>query len=196
MDGNVNNVMLNENNFVYQEVPQVSQEVSQLMTEKLPVMEKEEQPIQETMLLDKDYNEVTKFINEYKDYGRFSKNSKEIEHITSGKDINAYRKSFLDFRNYVNNDSHGFDAVDKVNLENLSKLRSQGLKVSDIYDKVTANNFSPFNIDIVGMQHNHKQDEDILLPNEFHYDSDTVNNGAFFFEKVRGNDNVKYNKAL
>lgn len=198
MDGEINNIVSNEQNFISQESPQ---ELLPIMKQKGIITELVEEVMEDKTIDDnrysteKDLEEVNKFIDEYKDYGRFDKLNKKIENVVSDKDVNAYRKSFLDFRNYVNNDSHGFDAVDKVNLETLSKLQSQGLKVSDVYDRVTANNFNSSNIDIVGMQHNHIQD-DVVLPNEFHYDSDSVNNGAFFFKKVRGYDNINYNKAL
>lgn len=133
-----------------------------------------------------DYEELDKFVNEYKDYGRFAKGN---QGISKGNDmeINAYRKSFLDFRNYTNNTSNGFDAVDNMNLEKLQD-DSKGMNVSDVYDRITANNYKESNVDIVGMLHNEKVDNTIRT-NEFRYDSDTVNNGAPFFGNVTGYDN-------
>jgi hypothetical protein len=140
-----------------------------------------------------DYEQLNDFVKEYKDYGRFSKGNVGIE---KGNDmeINAYRKSFLDFRNYTNNTSNGFDAVDNMNLEKLQD-NSKGMKVSDVYDKITANNYKESNIDIVGMQHNEIVDNTVRS-NVFQYDSDTVNNGAFFFDKVTGYDNESHDSAF
>jgi hypothetical protein len=130
------------------------------------------------------FAETEKFLKEYREYGRLAK---PIQKITSDDDINAYRKSFLDFRNYTNQDSHGFDAVDGMNLENISKLNSTGMSVADVYDRIAANNYKKENIDIIGMQHNEKRDVR-LIQNEFNYDSDTVNNGGFFFDKILASD--------
>ena len=66
---------------------------------------------------------------------------------------------------------------------------SKGLKVSDVYDKITSNNYKESNIDVVSMLHNEKLD-DTVRTNEFRYDSDTVNNGAPFFGNVTGYDNL------
>lgn len=140
-----------------------------------------------------DYEQLNEFVEEYKDHGRFTKGNVGIEKGNE-MEINAYRKSFLDFRNYTNNTSNGFDAVDNMNLEKLQD-ESKGMKVSDVYDKITANNYKESNIDIVGMQHNETVDGTVRT-NEFHYDSDTVNNGAFFFDKVTGYDNESYDSAF
>lgn len=140
-----------------------------------------------------DYEELDKFVNEYKDYGRFAKGE---QNLAKGNEmeINAYRKSFLDFRNYTNNTSNGFDAVDNMNLEKLQD-ESKGMKVSEVYDRISANNYKESNVDIVGMLHNEKVDNTIRT-NEFRYDSDTVNNGAPFFGNVTGYDNRTYEAAL
>ena len=37
------------------------------------------------------------------------------------------------------------------------------------------------------MQHNEKRD-DRIISNRFDYDDDTVNNGGFFFNKIRGSE--------
>lgn len=133
-----------------------------------------------------DYEQLDEFAKEYKDYGRFTKGNSGIEKGNE-MEINSYRKSFLDFRNYTNNNSNGFDAVDNMNLEKLQD-DSKGMTVSDVFDKITSNNYKESNIDIIGMQHNEIIDGTVRT-NEFYYDSDTVNNGAFFFDKVTGNDN-------
>lgn len=134
-----------------------------------------------------DYEKLNNFIDEYKDVGRFTKKDVSLPK-GSEEEINAYRKSFLDFRNYTNNTTNGFDAVDKMNLERMQD-ESKGLKVSDVYDKITSNNYKESNIDVVSMLHNEKLD-DTVRTNEFRYDSDTVNNGAPFFGNVTGYDNL------
>ena len=140
-----------------------------------------------------DYEQLNDFVKEYKDQGRFKKGNSSIEK-SDDIEINAYRKSFLDFRNYTNNTSNGFDAVDNMNLEKLQD-DSKEMKVSDVYDKITANNYKESNIDIIGMQHNEIVDGTVRT-NVFHYDSDTVNNGAFFFDKVTGYDNESHESAF
>lgn len=140
-----------------------------------------------------DYEELDKFVKEYKDYGRFATGNQGLEKGNE-MEINAYRKSFLDFRNYTNNTSNGFDAVDNMNLEKIQD-ESKGMKVSEVYDRISANNYKESNVDVVGMLHNEKVDN-IIRTNEFHYDSDTVNNGAFFFDKVTGYDNVSYEHSF
>ena len=57
-----------------------------------------------------DYEQLNEFVKEYKDHGRFTKGNVGIEKGNE-MEINAYRKSFLDFRNYTNNTSNGFDAA-------------------------------------------------------------------------------------
>jgi competence protein ComGC len=140
-----------------------------------------------------DYEELDKFVSEYKDYGRFAKGNQGLAKGNE-MEINAYRKSFLDFRNYTNNTSNGFDAVDNMNLEKLQD-ESKGMKISEVYDRISANNYKESNVDIVGMLHNEKVDNTIRT-NEFRYDSDTVNNGAPFFNNVIGYDNRSYEAAL
>jgi len=142
----------------------------------------------------KNYDELNEFVNEYKDYSRFTRGNEGIPKADENA-INSYRKSFLDFRNFTNNTSNGFDAVDSMNLEKLQEMNSKGLKISDIYDKITANNYKESNIDIVGMQHNEVQD-DILKSNEFRYNTDGVNNGAYFFNNVTGFDNKNENSIF
>ncbi len=132
-----------------------------------------------------DYEQLNKFVDEYKDVGRFTKKDVSLPK-GSEEEINAYRKSFLDFRNYTNNTTNGFDAVDKMNLEKIQD-ESKGMKISDVYDRITANNYKESNVDVVGMTHNEKVD-DTIRTNEFRYDSDTVNNGAPFFGNVTGYD--------
>ena len=132
-----------------------------------------------------DYEQLNKFVDEYKDVGRFTKKDVSLPK-GSEEEINAYRKSFLDFRNYTNNTTNGFDAVDKMNLEKIQD-ESKGMKISDVYDRITANNYKESNVDVVGMTHNEKVDDTIRI-NEFRYDSDTVNNGAPFFGNVTGYD--------
>lgn len=135
---------------------------------------------------DEYYEQVNEFAKEYKDFGHFSE--KRVQKA-SDDEINQYRKSFLDFRNYTNNTSNGFDAVDQMNLERFKESNSNGMNVSDVYDKIT--NFKESNIDIVGMLHNEKNN-DVVVSNVFNYENDTVSNGAFFFDKVTGNDNENY----
>ena len=142
----------------------------------------------------KNYDELNEFVNEYKDYSRFTRGNEGIPKADENA-INSYRKSFLDFRHYTNNTTNGFDAVDKIYLERLQQNNSQGLKVADIYDRVTANNYNESNIDVVGMQHNEKLNN-MVRSNEFVYNSDTVNNGAFFFNKITGYDNIQYNRSV
>ena len=141
-----------------------------------------------------DYEQINEFVKEYKDYGRFAKGNEGIPKASEAE-INSYRKSFFDFRNYVDQTSNGFDAVDNMNLEKIKEMNSSGMKVSDVYDKITANNYRESNIDVVGMQHNQKVDN-IIKANEFSYDTDTVNNGAFFFDKVTGFDKQTCGHAI
>jgi len=129
-----------------------------------------------------DFETVDKFIKEYKDYSRMEK---PIEQITSDEERNAYRSSFFDFRNYTNVSSHGSDPVDEINLQKLAEKNSKGLKVSDVYDMVSATNYKSSNVDIIGMQHNEVKDGRVVV-NRFEYDNDTVSNGGFFFGKVTG----------
>jgi hypothetical protein len=136
-----------------------------------------------------DYEQLNNFVDEYKDVGRFTKKDVSLPK-GSEEEINAYRKSFLDFRSYTNNTTNGFDAVDKMNLEKIQD-ESKGMKISDVYDRITANNYKESNIDVVGMTHNEKVDNTIRT-NEFRYDSDTVNNGAPFFGNVTGYDNESH----
>ncbi len=141
-----------------------------------------------------DYEELDKIVKEYRDFGRFEKNDQNIPKATS-MEIDSYRKSFLDFRNYVGATSNGFDAVDSINLEKVQEISSQGARISEVYDRMTAPNYKWSNIDVVGMQHNEKIDE-ILKSDEFRYDSDTVNNGGIFFDKVTGYDNKTYEHTV
>ncbi len=131
-----------------------------------------------------EFEEVDKFIKEYKDYSRFNK---PIPTISTDEEINAYRSSFLDFRMYTDQTSHHMDPVDQMNLENIAKKNSAGLAVSDVYDRISATNYKPSNIDIVGMQHNEKRN-DRVVSNQFTYENDSVNNGGFFFGQIMGSD--------
>jgi hypothetical protein len=140
-----------------------------------------------------DYEKLDEFVNEYKDIGRFTKNNITVEKGNEAE-INSYRKSFLDFRNYTNNTSNEIDPVLNMNLEK-NQNNSLNMNISDIYDKIVANNYKESNIDIVGMQHNEKVN-DTIRTNEFYYDSDSVNNGAFFFDNVTGYDNKSLDYAL
>jgi type IV secretory pathway VirB10-like protein len=128
--------------------------------------------------------ELDTFIKEYKDYSRFNK---PIPTISTEEEINAYRSSFLDFRMYTDQTSHHMDPVDQMNLENIAKKNSAGLKVSDVYDRISATNYKPSNIDIVGMQHNEKRN-DRVVSNQFSYENDNVNNGGFFFGQIMASD--------
>ena len=125
------------------------------------------------------------FINEYMNYSRFGN---KIDHITTDDEINAYRKSFLDFRNVTNTSSHGFDPVDQMNLANISGLYKDGLKVKDVYDKISAKNFDTTKIDVTSMQFNDRVDN-YIHSNTFEYDNDEVSNGGFFFNKIKGTEN-------
>jgi hypothetical protein len=128
--------------------------------------------------------ELDEFIKEYKDYSRFNK---PIPTVSSDEEINAYRSSFLDFRMYTDQTSHHMDPVDQMNLEKIAKNNSAGLKVSDVYDRISATNYKPSNIDIVGMQHNEKRNNRFVA-NQFSYENDNVNNGGFFFGKIMASD--------
>ena len=79
------------------------------------------------------------------------------------------------------------DPVDQMNLEKIAKNNSAGLKVSDVYDRISSTNYKPSNIDIVGMQHNEKRN-DRFVANQFSYENDNVNNGGFFFGKIMASD--------
>jgi len=125
------------------------------------------------------------FLNEYMNYSRFGN---KIDHITTDEEINAYRKSFLDFRNVTNTTSHGFDPVDEMNLDKISGLYKDGLKVKDVYDKISAKNFDTTKIDVTSMQFNDKVDN-YINSNTFEYDNDEVSNGGFFFNKIKGTEN-------
>jgi len=136
--------------------------------------------------------EQKKFIDEYMNYSRFGNN---IEKITTDDEINAYRKSFLDFRNVTNQTSHGFDPVDQMNLDKISGLYQGGLKIHEVYDKIAAKNFDTSKIDLYSMQMNERID-DTIRSNTFEYDNDEVSNGGFFFEKIKGNENSNELKAF
>lgn len=127
---------------------------------------------------------VNEFLDEYMNYKRFGN---KIEHITTDEEINAYRKSFLDFRNVTNTSSHGFDPVDEMNLQKISGLYQGGLKIKDIYDKISAKNFDTTKIDLNSMQFNERVD-DYIRSNTFEYENDEVSNGGFFFNKIRGSE--------
>jgi hypothetical protein len=127
---------------------------------------------------------LNEFLDEYMNYTRFGN---KIEQITTDDEINAYRKSFLDFRNVTNTSSHGFDPVDEMNLEKVSGLYQGGLKVKDVYDKIAAKNFDTTKIDVNSMQFNERVDN-YIRSNTFEYDNDEVSNGGFFFEKIRGSE--------
>ena len=131
-----------------------------------------------------EFEEVDKFIKEYKDYSRFNR---PIPIISSDEEINAYRSSFFDFRMYTEQTSHNMDPVDQMNLENIAKNNSNGSNISDVYDRISATNYNPSNIDIVGMQHNEKRNERIVS-NQFSYKDDNVNNGGFFFDQIMASD--------
>ena len=118
-------------------------------------------------------------------YSRFGN---KIEHITTDEEINEYRKSFLDFRNVTNTSSHGFDPVDEMNLEKISGLYKDGLKVKDVYDKISSTNFDKSKIDVTSMQFNDKVDN-YIRSNTFEYENDEVSNGGFFFNNIRGSEN-------
>jgi len=92
-------------------------------------------------------NEVNDYLDEYMNYSRFDK-SKQTE--TTKEDLDKHRGEFFDFRNKINRDSHGFDPVDQLNLDRLSGKINNGLKISDIYDKITATNFDVSSIGYLG----------------------------------------------
>ena len=170
-------------------------------TQMAPVQETQMKPVQETQkelsvegVSDEKlrYNvdekceqvEQRKFIDEYMNYSRFGN---KIDKITTDEEINAYRKSFLDFRNVTNQTSHGFDPVDQMNLDKISGLYKGGLKIHEVYDKIAAKNFDTTKIDLYSMQMNERID-DTIRSNTFEYDNDEVSNGGFFFEKIKGNE--------
>jgi hypothetical protein len=80
-------------------------------------------------------------------YSRFDK-LKQTESTTD--DLDKHRGEFFDFRNKINRDSHGFDPVDQLNLDRLSGKIDNGLKISDIYDKIAATNFDTSSMDYLG----------------------------------------------
>ncbi len=131
--------------------------------------------------------EVNQFLDEYKDYGRLHR---PIQTITTPQEINEFRKNFLDFRHYTENDSHAFgtDPVDNMNLEKMQSMYSKGMSVADVYDRISSSNYNPNNIDIINMQHDEYRDGRIMS-NTIEYSTDDVNNGGFFFEKIRGYEN-------
>ena len=136
--------------------------------------------------------ETNQFLDEYMNYSRFGN---KIEKITTDEEINGYRKSFLDFRNVINQSSHGFDPVDQMNLDKISGLYQGGLKIHDVYDKITATNFDTSKIDLYSMQLNERIDDNVRS-NTFQYDNDEVSNGGFFFEKIKGNEITNNLKAF
>ncbi len=131
-----------------------------------------------------EFEEVDKFIKEYKDYSRFNR---PIPTISTDEEINSYRSSFLDFRMYTDQTSHNMDPVDQMNIENIAKNNSNGSNISDVYDRISATNYKPSNIDIVGMQHNENRN-DRIISNQFSYEDDNVNNGGFFFDQIMASD--------
>jgi hypothetical protein len=137
-------------------------------------------------------SEVNQFLDEYMNYSRFGN---QIEKISTDEEINAYRKSFLDFRNVTDQSSHGFDPVDRMNLDRINGLYKGGLKIHEVYDKIASSNFDTSKIDLYSMQMNERID-DTIRSNTFEYDNDEVSNGGFFFEKIRGNENISGLKAL
>jgi hypothetical protein len=183
-------------------------------TQMKPVQETQMKPVQETQVqpIQKELNvegvsteklrynvddkceqvEQRKFIDEYMNYSRFGN---KIDKITTDEEINAYRKSFLDFRNVTNQTSHGFDPVDQMNLDKISGLYQGGLKIHEVYDKIAAKNFDTSKIDLYSMQMNERID-DTIRSNTFEYDNDEVSNGGFFFEKIKGNENTNGLKSF
>jgi len=169
-------------------------------TQMMPIQETQVQPIQKELNVEGVSNEKLrynvddkceqveqrKFIDEYMNYSRFGN---KIDKITTDEEINAYRKSFLDFRNVTNQTSHGFDPVDQMNLDKISGLYQGGLKIHEVYDKIAAKNFDTSKIDLYSMQMNERID-DTIRSNTFEYDNDEVSNGGFFFEKIKGNENT------
>jgi hypothetical protein len=169
-------------------------------TQMKPIQETQVQPIQKELIVEGVSNEKLrynvddkceqveqrKFIDEYMNYSRFGN---KIDKISTDEEINAYRKSFLDFRNVTNQTSHGFDPVDQMNLDKISGLYQGGLKIHEVYDKIAAKNFDTSKIDLYSMQMNERID-DTIRSNTFEYDNDEVSNGGFFFEKIKGNENT------
>lgn len=92
-------------------------------------------------------NEVNDYLDEYMNYSRFDK-SKQTD--LTKDDLDKHRGEFFDFRNKININSHGFDPVDQLNLDRLSGKIDNGLKISDIYDKIAATNFDVSSMDYLG----------------------------------------------
>jgi hypothetical protein len=91
--------------------------------------------------------EVNKYLDEYMNYSRFDKLKQPP---TTKQDVDKYRADYINFRNMTNTNSHGFDAVDEMNLDRLNPRDMSGENIADIYDKLTAKNFDPSSMKYVG----------------------------------------------
>lgn len=91
--------------------------------------------------------EVNKYLDEYMNYSRFDKVK---QNATTRKDVDEYRANYIDFRNKIQRDSHGFDPVDEMNLDRLNPRDMRGVNIADIYDKITAKNFDVSSMSYVG----------------------------------------------
>ena len=80
-------------------------------------------------------------------YSRFDKVK---QNATTRKDVDKYRAEYIDFRNKIQRDSHGFDPVDEMNLDRLNPRDMRGENIADIYDKITAKNFDVSSMNYVG----------------------------------------------
>lgn len=91
--------------------------------------------------------EVNKYLDEYMNYSRFDKVK---QNATTRKDVDKYRAEYIDFRNKIQQDSHGFDPVDEMNLDRLNPRDMRGENIADIYDRITAKNFDVSSMNYVG----------------------------------------------
>lgn len=91
--------------------------------------------------------EVNKYLDEYMNYSRFDKVK---QNATTRQDVDKYRADYIDFRNKIQRDSHGFDPVDEMNLDRLNPRDMRGENIADIYDKITAKNFDVSSMNYVG----------------------------------------------
>jgi len=91
--------------------------------------------------------EVNKYLDEYMNYSRFDKVK---QNATTKKDVDKYRADYINFRNKIQQDSHGFDPVDEMNIDRLNPRDMRGENIADIYDRITAKNFDVSSMNYVG----------------------------------------------
>lgn len=122
--------------------------------------------------------------------------SETIENLYLGLD--KYQNDFFSFDDKINHASSfaEADAVDKINLVTLNVNNLQGKTISEVYDKLTQNEFkknmkSFDEVDVVHDTYSYidtYEDKKVYSKNNWKYDSETVSNGGPFYDSVSADD--------